>query len=818
MQLDRPERGFSYAVDAPLDMRMDPSADETAADIVNDAPERELQDDLPPLRRRAVRASDRVAPSFAAVGASRSLARASSSTTIKTAIPTPARFGEGHPAKRVFQALRIAVNDELGQLEEALPAAVRLLRPHGRIAVISFHSLEDRIVKHFFRAEARGCVCPPDFPVCACGKDPVLRVLTTTGGAAGRTRGGAQSALGIRAAARRGEGLMAATAPAARTRPPRPRPAKAKATAPQRTAQRRLAGGIVWIVVVAALLAGVVALNVAVLRVNLAYDELSQKRSKLRAENAALASKLASAASTGRIQKIAAEQLGATPASPDQTHIRPPRCRNARAEAVRPPHPPTAPPSAGRLRNLARARDVAADRARADLSQRAASQQHETVNIPAGRGTIVDRMGVQLAIGEEATTVYANPRQVTSPRQVAAGRGEDARRRRRRALPAAARQVEGLRVRPAEGGSRAAQRRSRSGTSPGVGFLREERRVYPQGGVAAHVLGYAGTDNRGLAGLELQLERVLGGRDGSETFVKDPFGRVLNVVQIESGAAGTGRLPHSRPHDPGQRRVRAPGDGVAVGSRSGQRPSCSMRRRAASSPWRLHRASTRTTMRRRTSDLHRNVAVTDTYEPGSTFKLVTVAAALSEGLVNESSPFTLPYGIQVADRVVHDAEPRGTETMTVAQILSRSSNVGAITLAQLLGPQRLARWIERFGFGKPTGIDFPGETPGIVLPVERWSGSTIGNVPIGQGIGVTAVQMAAAYAAVANGGVWIAPHLVDHVSGGGTREAGAPARALAAHRGPGASHARERGARGDGHARSRTGIHDRGQDRDCRQA
>ena len=166
------------------------------------------------------------------------------------------------------------------------------------------------------------------------------------------------------------------------------------------------------------------------------------------------------------------------------------------------------------------------------------------------------------------------------------------------------------------------------------------------------------------------------------------------------------------------------------------------------------------------ADTHRNVAVTDTYEPGSTFKLVTVAAALSEGLVNANTAFTLPYGIQVADRVVHDAEPRGTETMTVAQILSRSSNVGAITLAQLLGSERLGSWIDRFGFGEPTGIDFPGESPGIVLPVDRWSGSTIGNVPIGQGIAVTPVQMAAAYAAVANGGIWTAPHLVDHVSGG----------------------------------------------------
>ena len=112
---------------------------------------------------------------------------------------------------------------------------------------------------------------------------------------------------------------MAATAPVARTRPPRPRPAKVRAKAPQRTAQRRLAGGIVWIVAVAALLAGVVALNVAVLRVNLAFDELGQKRAKLRAENAALVSQLASAASTGRVQMLAAEQLGAAPASPDQT-------------------------------------------------------------------------------------------------------------------------------------------------------------------------------------------------------------------------------------------------------------------------------------------------------------------------------------------------------------------------------------------------------------------------------------------------------------------------------------------------------------------
>ena len=146
------------------------------------------------------------------------------------------------------------------------------------------------------------------------------------------------------------------------------------------------------------------------------------------------------------------------------------------------------------------------------------------------------------------------------------------------------------------------------------------------------------------------------------------------------------------------------------------------------------------------------------------FKVVTIAGALSERLVTPQTKFTLPYSIRVADRVIHDAEVRPTETMTVAQILQRSSNVGAVTIAtKLLGQKRLQEWITQFGFGKPTGIDFPGESAGL-LPT-YWSGSTIGNVPIGQGISVTAIQLASVYAAIANGGLWIQPHLVDHVQG-----------------------------------------------------
>jgi 16S rRNA (cytosine1402-N4)-methyltransferase len=176
MQLDRPERGFSYATDAPLDMRMDSSQDIDARAIVNEWPEKEL---VTIFRRYG---EERYARQIAKAIVRRRRDEPFERTgelvdTIKGAIPAPARFGEGHPAKRVFQALRIAVNDELHSLEVALPAALEMLRPGGRLAVIAFHSLEDRIVKQFLRERERGCTCPPDFPVCICGHEPELRAI-----------------------------------------------------------------------------------------------------------------------------------------------------------------------------------------------------------------------------------------------------------------------------------------------------------------------------------------------------------------------------------------------------------------------------------------------------------------------------------------------------------------------------------------------------------------------------------------------------------------------------------------------------------------
>jgi 16S rRNA (cytosine1402-N4)-methyltransferase len=176
MQIDRTERGFSYAADAPLDMRMDPTSEPSARDLVNGADER----DLAGIFRRY--GEERYARQIARAIVRRRRERPFERTgelveTIRAAIPAPARFGDGHPAKRVFQALRIAVNDELHELEEALPAAFEMLRPGGRLAVISFHSLEDRIVKRFLREGERGCVCPPDLPVCVCGRKPILRAV-----------------------------------------------------------------------------------------------------------------------------------------------------------------------------------------------------------------------------------------------------------------------------------------------------------------------------------------------------------------------------------------------------------------------------------------------------------------------------------------------------------------------------------------------------------------------------------------------------------------------------------------------------------------
>jgi cell division protein FtsI/penicillin-binding protein 2 len=160
-----------------------------------------------------------------------------------------------------------------------------------------------------------------------------------------------------------------------------------------------------------------------------------------------------------------------------------------------------------------------------------------------------------------------------------------------------------------------------------------------------------------------------------------------------------------------------------------------------------------------------NLATGMTYEPGSTFKAFTVAGALQDGLVTPDTSFNLPPQITLYDRTIGNSHPRGWATMTTAQILAQSDNVGAITIGQRLGAKRFDSWVRRFGFGRPTGIDLPGEERGIVLPLDKYSGSSMGNLPIGQGEAVTSIQIAQAYATIANGGVLRRPQIVRGIDG-----------------------------------------------------
>jgi 16S rRNA (cytosine1402-N4)-methyltransferase len=177
MHVDRPERGFSYATDAPLDMRMDPSEELSAVDVIATWDERELETIF--RKYGEERYARQIARAIVRRRGESPIERTGQLVdVVRASIPAPARFGEGHPAKRVFQALRIEVNHELESLVAGLPAALEMLRPGGRLVVISFHSLEDRIVKRFLRDRARGCTCPPEFPICVCGHEPELRILT----------------------------------------------------------------------------------------------------------------------------------------------------------------------------------------------------------------------------------------------------------------------------------------------------------------------------------------------------------------------------------------------------------------------------------------------------------------------------------------------------------------------------------------------------------------------------------------------------------------------------------------------------------------
>lgn len=394
------------------------------------------------------------------------------------------------------------------------------------------------------------------------------------------------------------------------------------------------------------------------------------------------------------------------------------------------------------------------------LASQALSQQSETITVPGLRGSLLDRSGKVLAGSESAVTIYATPYQVKNPPQ------------------AADKIAKILKLKPADvladlteesGFSYIAHRvplaqagRIERLELEGIGELPDSRRVYPQGEMAGQVIGSVGSENQGLTGLEMGEEEALRGEDGERRVITDALGDPIKLETVKDTSDGEDIQLTLDPliQRETERALQGIGESwtpkgataIVVDPRNSQ--ILAMANWPPVDPADLSEVSNEDLINRATGF---------TYEPGSTFKAFTVAAALEEKKVTPTTTFTLAPQIQVADRTIEDSHERGTETLSVGEILAQSSNVGAVTIGLEVGAKRFSKWIHTFGFGTPTGVQFPAEEQGIVPQLAEWSGSTIGNVPIGQGISVTPMQMIQGYTAIANGGMLRPPQLIRQI-------------------------------------------------------
>jgi cell division protein FtsI (penicillin-binding protein 3) len=395
------------------------------------------------------------------------------------------------------------------------------------------------------------------------------------------------------------------------------------------------------------------------------------------------------------------------------------------------------------------------------LRHKADTQQVSDVVVPARRGTITDAKGVELAVSEPADDVAVTPYLVKDPAGVA-----------RKLAPLLHQPLDTVLRKVATRGSGFVYltRKLPAGDAqriekldlPGIQLIPSSRRIYPQHWMASQLLGTVGTDGDGLSGLEYARDRALRGVDGERSLVKDALGQPISMRdsrpaegganlrltldaaiqnKVESVLAGVGRKFSPRGAtalvmDPRTGAIMAMANWPQVDADNlGGAPGYA----------------------------RQNRAIGATYEPGSTFKAFTVAGALEDRKVTPSTPFNVPPQLQVADRTIHDAHDHGFERLTTAQILAQSSNIGAVLIGMREGSKRFDHWVRTFGFSQPTGIDLTGEEAGIVPRRKQYSGSSMGNLPIGQGLAVTPIQMAAAYAAIANGGILRPPHVIEQV-------------------------------------------------------
>jgi cell division protein FtsI (penicillin-binding protein 3) len=393
------------------------------------------------------------------------------------------------------------------------------------------------------------------------------------------------------------------------------------------------------------------------------------------------------------------------------------------------------------------------------LSSQALEQQSQVVKVPGLRGSILDRNGTRLASSEDAATIYATPYQVKNPPQAAARLAPVLKQKRGKVLEALT--VESGFSYLAKDIDLATAAKVEKLEIEGIGELPASRRTYPQGEMAGQVIGAVGEEG-GLTGIEAGEEEALAGEEGERRVVTDALGDPIKLETITESSDGEDVQLTLDPVI--QREVEqvlarvgetySPKGATAIVMDPETSEILAMANWPPVNPGDLEHVAV--------EDLT-NRATSFNYEPGSTFKAFTVSAALEEGLVTPSTEFTLAPEIEVGERWIHDAEERGTETLTVSQILARSSNVGAVEIGLRVGATQFSRWIEKFGFGKPTGVQFPGEEKGIVPKLDEYSGATMGNLPMGQGAAVTPMQMVQGYAAIAHDGIERPPQLIKRI-------------------------------------------------------
>lgn len=392
----------------------------------------------------------------------------------------------------------------------------------------------------------------------------------------------------------------------------------------------------------------------------------------------------------------------------------------------------------------------------------AARQRERVIPLPAKRGAIFDRNGASLAITLDYKMVFVDPLHVTDPVSGAAklarvlhedpealetklrGSGPEDRFDfiARQVDPELAKKVTALHV-------------------DGIYFEDEPKRYYPGGRLASQLLGFVNIEGTAFGGVEGAYDGILAGEPGAMTLEQDPAGTPLPQAEYSQTRAEPGEslfltidkeIQYFTEHTlvEATRRYNATA-GSAIVMRVGTGEILAMANVPsfdANDPGEAP------------LEAQRNRAVTDVYEPGSAFKIVTASAALEENVVTPETTFTVPYSMPVADRVIHDSHAHPTEKMTVTEIIEQSSNVGTVQVGMKAGGAILQKYMKKFGYGSETGLDFPGESPGIMLPRSQWSGSTMGTLPIGQGIAVTPLQMAAAFQTIANDGIWVEPKLL----------------------------------------------------------